>query len=338
MDRRHALGLLAGLAAVMGMKPVTDEFSQFLRLAFLRSPNYVAGVSGWTINQDGSVEFNNGTFRGFIVGGRLFLYSGTPGAGNPPVAYAAPPGVTTDPFGNVLPVTTGGFVVSSSATGQFGVLQNAALLLGSVNVSTRIIADGTLALLDALADNVAPGIAITGPSTPTGGGAQVNVLGESKDASKPAQIVMGAPIAAPSTAALLEVQGTIAAKLLTAIVGGAAETWHNATLAAGFSAGGTTPRFRLEPDGIAAGTVRLDGAVNLTATEAANTTMFTMPAGYLPAHAHDYVTKSTLSGLNPGAGVMPATVHVTPSGQVQIAVNGVSGNFVVLDGITIPLD
>lgn len=35
----------------------------------LISPNYVAGVSGWRIGKDGSVEFNNGTFRGSITSG-----------------------------------------------------------------------------------------------------------------------------------------------------------------------------------------------------------------------------------------------------------------------------
>ena len=32
--------------------------------AAIQSPNYVTGVSGWTINQDGTVEFASGTFRG----------------------------------------------------------------------------------------------------------------------------------------------------------------------------------------------------------------------------------------------------------------------------------
>lgn len=36
----------------------------------IRSPNYVAGSTGWTINADGTAEFSNGTFRGnLIVGG-----------------------------------------------------------------------------------------------------------------------------------------------------------------------------------------------------------------------------------------------------------------------------
>jgi hypothetical protein len=35
----------------------------------IQSPNYVAGVSGWTINQDGSVEFNNAVIRGSVEAG-----------------------------------------------------------------------------------------------------------------------------------------------------------------------------------------------------------------------------------------------------------------------------
>lgn len=43
----------------------------------IQSPNYVAGVSGWTINQDGSVEFNNAVIRGSIIaGGKVRLDSG----------------------------------------------------------------------------------------------------------------------------------------------------------------------------------------------------------------------------------------------------------------------
>lgn len=32
----------------------------------IQSPDYVAGVSGWTINRDGTVEFSDGTFRGAV--------------------------------------------------------------------------------------------------------------------------------------------------------------------------------------------------------------------------------------------------------------------------------
>jgi hypothetical protein len=37
----------------------------------LQSPDYVPGVSGWSLNIDGSVEFASGEFRGSITGGTL---------------------------------------------------------------------------------------------------------------------------------------------------------------------------------------------------------------------------------------------------------------------------
>jgi hypothetical protein len=46
-----------------------------LRRAAIQSPNYVPGVSGWAIFQDGTVEFNNGIFRGSLSAG---IISGTP--------------------------------------------------------------------------------------------------------------------------------------------------------------------------------------------------------------------------------------------------------------------
>ncbi len=46
----------------------------FLVRAAIRSPNYVQGVSGWTINQDGTVEFASGTFRGLLaIGNATYL-------------------------------------------------------------------------------------------------------------------------------------------------------------------------------------------------------------------------------------------------------------------------
>jgi len=37
----------------------------------IHSPDYVMGVSGWTINKDGTVEFNNGIFRGQLTAGSI---------------------------------------------------------------------------------------------------------------------------------------------------------------------------------------------------------------------------------------------------------------------------
>jgi hypothetical protein len=64
----------------------------------MQSPDYVAGVSGWIIRRDGTVEFNNGIFRGTIVNGGLFIYNGAPAFGN--LIMAISPTGGTDAFGN----------------------------------------------------------------------------------------------------------------------------------------------------------------------------------------------------------------------------------------------
>lgn len=55
----------------------------------IHSPDYVVGQSGWTVNKDGSAQFNNleirGTFNGinYVINSHgLFFYSGPPAAGN----------------------------------------------------------------------------------------------------------------------------------------------------------------------------------------------------------------------------------------------------------------
>lgn len=42
-----------------------------LRIPAIQAPDYVPGVSAWIIRQDGSAEFNDGTFRGSIEVGSL---------------------------------------------------------------------------------------------------------------------------------------------------------------------------------------------------------------------------------------------------------------------------
>jgi len=70
--------------------------------AAIRSPNYVSGSSGWTINQDGSAEFNNIVIRGgTTVGGTALYYDGTPAFGN--LIFSISNVAGTDPYGNQYP-------------------------------------------------------------------------------------------------------------------------------------------------------------------------------------------------------------------------------------------
>jgi hypothetical protein len=60
----------------------------------LQSPNFETGVQGWQVNKDGSVEFNNGTFRGTISGGTLIVSQGS-GATFEQIEINGATGVTT---------------------------------------------------------------------------------------------------------------------------------------------------------------------------------------------------------------------------------------------------
>lgn len=83
--------------------------------AAIRSPNYVSGSTGWTVNQDGSAEFNNVTIRGgTVVGGTALYYNGTPALGNLIMSIAATAG--TDPYGNAYVAGVGVYGTSDAVT------------------------------------------------------------------------------------------------------------------------------------------------------------------------------------------------------------------------------
>jgi hypothetical protein len=82
------------------------------------------------------------------------------------------------------------------------------------------------------------------------------------------------------TSAPLEVQGQVAAQSVTAIVSGAAETWHNMALLNGWSASGGYARYRMNPDK----TVRVQGNIS-GGTITNGTAIWDAPAGYDPSGA-----------------------------------------------------
>lgn len=70
-----------------------------LTRARIKSPDYSPGISGWTLNKDGSVEFNalGGTFQVNSAG--IFFYVPKAGTGNLRASVTRVDG--TDPYGNV---------------------------------------------------------------------------------------------------------------------------------------------------------------------------------------------------------------------------------------------
>jgi hypothetical protein len=100
LTRREAIEL-AGALAVMAMIPENPVVGgTVLRRQAIQSPNFLTGVSGWAINQDGSAEFNNVVIRnGQVVSGTALYYSSSPPAlGNLVASVSAAAG--TDSKGN----------------------------------------------------------------------------------------------------------------------------------------------------------------------------------------------------------------------------------------------
>ena len=112
----------------MALKPENPVVGgTVLRRQAIESPNYVPGVSGWTIKQDGSAEFNNLTLRGTFNGTNYvinssgaFFYSPSEGAGNLINSITNSSG--TDPFGNIYLNGSASYGGNQATTSVNGVL------------------------------------------------------------------------------------------------------------------------------------------------------------------------------------------------------------------------
>lgn len=114
-----------------------------------------------------------------------------------------------------------------------------------------------------------------------------------------------------------------------------ADTWHVASLNAGFGApGGILLPPAYQAEAVNGGRVRLRGQATLTGTVGSGTTIFTLGTHYLPAHEQQLVAGNTLSGASGQAPVL----GVDTSGNVQVLVGGASGNRIRFDNVVFPLD
>lgn len=132
--------------------PIIGGQSKLVRNAIM-SPDYVLGVSGWTVNKDGSAEFNDATFRGTVVidssGQALLVYNGTPAAGNLIASISASNDI--DAFGNEIvsgfsAYGTRGITFQRTGAGSFA--STSSLLLDpTTGIMTLFSAFGNLALV-----------------------------------------------------------------------------------------------------------------------------------------------------------------------------------------------
>lgn len=337
----------------------------------IQSANFVTGVSGWIIRQDGSAEFNGAIFRGSVVitqSQDLLIYStttpqlnklivalagsaGNDGLGNSWQAglniYDAA-GINTGFWGtsgfkltNDNAGTPAGFIAANSISGSG---QSPALVFG-----TLVGISSTSASIASVPEGTNPNqydqIFYSGPVTAsdaTNSSVSLNQHGKIPGGVGAAGILQYSDNTGSATmAGWNAAQGFVGLGSIIAMRPGTSgatattEIWHNLSLNAGYTAfGGSTPAPRYQLEGINGGRVRLSGALTLTANHAANTTIATLPVGYRPSFQQEFLCINSLSGQV----ALNTTIHIDTAGNIVCEPSGISGNILALDGIVFALD
>lgn len=269
----------------------------------LRSPGFVAGATGWSINKDGTAEFNGITVRGTVILGNgttntiildntrsaIFVYDSL---GNLVESMASVAG--TDSFGNAY---TAGF---SSYFGSGGNLYST-LFAGQLSIGTGSAVANTAAFkifanTGGGPNGDQPYAVLVSPSDsgiPTKITAQMEMFGE--DAAQVRTPLMRIRQAGVLTDMDVLVQGNLKYSAPGALNWG--ETWH--------TVGGVgEPAFGANWGNVGApfgntsfqrtplNKVALSGVVTRSAGVAAPSTIFTLPAGYRPNRSVPFIVTS----------------------------------------------
>ena len=124
--------------------PIVGGVDKLIRQA-IQSPNFVAGVSGWSINKDGTAEFNQLTIVTSTSGAAILIYNGPAALGNLIGSWSA--AATVDSFGNNIPA--GLFATQGTFTGMqlINTLLTSCILnqavMDSAQISNSTISGGT---------------------------------------------------------------------------------------------------------------------------------------------------------------------------------------------------
>lgn len=286
----------------------------------LRSPDYVAGASGWTINLDGSAEFNDLTIRGTFYGDSIimdadgvFVYNGTPAAGNLIGSIAAATG--TDSFGNDY--LDG---ISNYLAGGFMKLANGGLWVGDI-----VDNYGNAGFVGGLGSHGL--VAISPQATGFDDSANWALIGG--DTTVTPRSAVGYPHFDVGVSSAGITQWINGAVIYSTVNGGVstAETWHTPAFNANWATTGTLNgnatfrglQYRIDAED----NVWLLGAA---VASGAGASLFTLPAGYRPP--------ANMRCLLP-AWVFDSSAGTVTAVQVQVTEAGVVNAAASLTGITI---
>lgn len=291
--------------------------------------------NGWSNQVVSVIIIEEGT--GFTG---LFFYSPTIGPGTLIGSWAAEAG--TDPYGNTYPqgISIGlnsGPRVVIGLTGGTGLIYFPSTVPGEADAAAMQSTDDTTfsqlivksARMTATTDYVAASWQSSSDDGTDLALWHANYVDETSTVHTYLSVGLGGAMLIGSVTAVEPGTGTSRANPA------AAETWHTASLGAGWTTSGSdqVPRYRLE--GTAGGVVRLDGTVYSTGANAIGTTMFTLPIGYRPTERRRYTGLTNGSPYAAGQ----STVMVNTNGTVvnEVATTAASQQ-ICLDGITFPVD
>lgn len=241
--------------------PITGGQGALVRPA-IKSPNYAAASAGWSINADGSAEFNNLTARGKLL------------IGSPPATGAISMGLT----GTDIPAVLRNF---SPAVYDVWYVANIYWYTATTFRFEALVHNATFGLQEYLCGtydgtNVNPQVLVDGP----GGATDAYHFGS--------DFVGANQLFLDFRNANVVVDNLSTFNTENAVLNdGTPEVWHAVTLKNGWTqrGGGTTNlKVRRLPGG--SGLVQLVGSLN-AGTKADGTQVFTLPTGYFPAASID---------------------------------------------------
>ena len=276
-----------------------------------RSENFVTGVSGWAIYQNGNAEFNSLTIRGTFLGSNFeinslgaFFYSGVPALGNLIASITGAAGAD-DGFGNSFRAGINSYGVG----GSYLNLLNNVIKIGSNATDTggSILGGGGQI-------NYASGVSGVGDTN-----ASMVLISKFLTLGATNPQVLIAPTASPNslTGEMCEVQGNLAVEgVVNAILPGALveETWHSLGTLAGYAV--TKGRYKINNEG----DLKLDIQVTAGGANAAvatfSNTLPNAPDNYRPATVRRFTLET---GRAVTAGDNWPTLIVNTSGTVQVS-------------------
>jgi hypothetical protein len=267
----------------------------------------------------------------------IFLYSGVPSAGNPPVGWMTTS--TTDPFGTT--VQPGIFLAEVAASGN----AKGGLLWNTIVGSEPLLAlypDATVGftgnspfvlgrVFNRGAANELLALALGGGGTAgTGSPPQIELFSQSKDGTVLGHVSF---FDWATTDLLIDINAGTLVTAADPVTVNTLETWHAMpAFNTHFSHGSPAPAFKLYPDD----TVSFAGEVTVASGTTSGTVVTLPNAPYFPASVKKFPVAIS-AGTPAGAANVQVTVDTSGNIILSAGPTGAGYNF-VLDGIRYPLD